>query len=59
VVAVLNALAIAGMAILIGAPITSLFLFRHEEKPGYLPHRDNTGPVTFPGEDNQREEVPR
>jgi hypothetical protein len=55
VVAVLNALAVAGMAILIGAPIASLFLFRHEEKPGYLPPREDTGPVTFPADETQRE----
>jgi hypothetical protein len=36
-----------------------VFLFRHEEQPGCLPPRDDTGPVTFPDDQPQRKEAPR
>jgi hypothetical protein len=51
--ALLELLAVA--AVFSGAVLAAAWVTR----PRLLPPRDDTGPVTYPDEDNQREEVPR
>lgn len=50
-------LAAAGMAYLIATPIAAVFLFRREEKTGWLPPENESAPVTYPADEKQREEM--
>jgi hypothetical protein len=55
----MNALAAVGLAVLTGAPIAAVFLFRHEERPGCMPPLKDAGPVTYPADEMPQERAPK